>query len=176
MSHEIRTPLNGVIGFTELLRNTTLTKTQKDYLDNTINSANSLLGVISDILDFSKIESGKLELESVKSDIVQLFENSSDIIKVLAANKGLELLLNIDPAIPRFAYVDPIRIKQILVNLLSNAVKFTHVGEIELSVSFIPKSDERGVFRISVRDTGIGIKNEDKHKLFKAFFIPLAVS
>lgn len=169
MSHEIRTPLNGVIGFTELLRNTTLTKTQKDYLDNTINSANSLLGVISDILDFSKIESGKLELESVKSDIVQLFENSSDIIKVLAANKGLELLLNIDPAIPRFAYVDPIRIKQILVNLLSNAVKFTHVGEIELSVSFIPKSDERGVFRISVRDTGIGIKNEDKHKLFKAF-------
>lgn len=169
MSHEIRTPLNGVIGFTELLRTTKLTNNQKEYLDNAINSANSLLGVISDILDFSKIESGKLEIESVKTDIIQLFENSSDIIKVLASNKGLELLLNIDPAIPRFAYIDPIRIKQILVNLLSNAVKFTHIGEIELRVSFSSKSNNRGVFNISVRDTGIGIKEEDKHKLFKAF-------
>lgn len=169
MSHEIRTPLNGVIGFTELLRSTQLNKTQKEYLDNAISSANSLLGVISDILDFSKIESGKMELESVKTDIIQLFENSSDIIKVLASNKGLELLLNIHPDIPRFAYLDPIRTKQILVNLLSNAVKFTHSGEIELSLSFESINSTTGVYKVKVRDTGIGIKEEDRYKLFKAF-------
>lgn len=169
MSHEIRTPLNGVIGFTELLRSTQLNKTQKEYLENAISSANSLLGVISDILDFSKIESGKMELETIKTDIIQLFENSSDIIKVLASNKGLELLLNIHPDIPRFAYLDPIRTKQILVNLLSNAVKFTHSGEIEMSLSFEAKNSSSGVYKVKVRDTGIGIKEEDRYKLFKAF-------
>ncbi len=169
MSHEIRTPLNGVIGFTELLRTTTLNKSQREYLENAITSANSLLGVISDILDFSKIESGKMELESVKTDIIQLFENASDIIKVMASNKGLELLLNISPDIPRFAYIDPIRTKQILVNLLSNAVKFTHTGEIELSLNFELVTQNEGIFKVSVRDTGIGIKDSDRHKLFKAF-------
>ncbi|MBV5343118.1 histidine kinase, partial [bacterium] len=169
MSHEIRTPLNGVIGFTELLRTTPLNKSQSEYLENAITSANSLLGVISDILDFSKIESGKMELESVKTDIIQLFENASDIIKVMASKKGLELLLNIQPDIPRFAFIDPIRTKQILVNLLSNAVKFTHTGEIELSLSFESRNSNEGVFKVSVRDTGIGIKDSDRHKLFKAF-------
>lgn len=169
MSHEIRTPLNGVIGFTELLLNTPLSKIQKDYLDNTIISANSLLAVISDILDFSKIESGKMELESIKTDIVQLFENSMDIIKVSAAKKGLELLLNIHPDIPRFAYIDPIRTKQILVNLLSNAVKFTHTGEIELTLDFSSDDSGSASYLVSVRDSGIGIRNEDRDKLFKAF-------
>ncbi|OIP81646.1 MAG: hypothetical protein AUK44_09535 [Porphyromonadaceae bacterium CG2_30_38_12] len=169
MSHEIRTPLNGVIGFTELLRNTVLNKTQKDYLDNAITSANSLLGVISDILDFSKIESGKMELETIKTDIIQLFENATDIIKVHAANKGLELLLNINPEIPRFAFIDPIRTKQILVNLLSNAVKFTHIGEIELCLDFELIDNHSGMFKVRVRDTGIGIKDDQRNKLFKAF-------
>jgi PAS domain S-box-containing protein len=169
MSHEIRTPLNGVIGFTELLRTTPLNKSQSEYLENAITSANSLLGVISDILDFSKIESGKMELEMVKTDIIQLFENASDIIKVMASNKGLELLLNINPDIPRFAYIDPIRTKQILVNLLSNAVKFTQTGEIELSLNFELVNNHEGVFKVNVRDTGIGIKESDRHKLFKAF-------
>jgi len=169
MSHEIRTPLNGVIGFTELLRTTPLNKSQSEYLENAITSANSLLGVISDILDFSKIESGKMELEAIKTDIIQLFENSSDIIKVMASKKGLELLLNIQPDIPRFAFIDPIRTKQILVNLLSNAVKFTHTGEIELSLTFEKIGDNSGLFKVSVRDTGIGIKDSDRHKLFKAF-------
>ncbi|MFZ4581422.1 MAG: histidine kinase N-terminal 7TM domain-containing protein [Paludibacter sp.] len=169
MSHEIRTPLNGVIGFTELLRNTNLNKTQKDYLENAISSANSLLGVISDILDFSKIESGKMELESIKTDIIQLFENASDIIKIIASNKDLELLLNIHPDIPRFAYIDPIRTKQVLINLLSNAVKFTHTGEIELSLSFELRNNHSGIYKVKVRDTGIGIKDADRNKLFKAF-------
>lgn len=169
MSHEIRTPLNGVIGFTDLLLNTNLSDIQKEYLDNAIISANSLLGVISDILDFSKIESGKLELELIKTDIVQLIENASDIIKVHAAGKGIELLLNIQPDIPRFAKVDPIRLKQILVNLMSNAVKFTPNGEVELKISFDKVDEKSGNFTLEVRDTGIGVKEADKAKLFKAF-------
>ena len=169
MSHEIRTPLNGVIGFSELLRNTQLSKIQKEYLENSISSANALLGVITDILDFSKIEAGKLELELIKANIVELTESASDIIKVHAQNKGLELLLNIDPGVPKMAMVDPIRLKQVLVNLLSNAVKFTHKGEVELKLSYTKTDDQLGKYSFSVRDTGIGIKEKDKSKLFKAF-------
>lgn len=169
MSHEIRTPLNGVIGFTDLLRNTKLDPTQKEYLDNAISSANSLLSVISDVLDFSKIEAGKLELELIKTDIIKVIESAADIIKIHAAKKGLELLLNIQPDIPKFAVIDPIRLKQILVNLLSNAIKFTEKGEVELKLEFEPRDEERGFFSFSVRDTGIGIKESDKVKLFKAF-------
>ncbi len=169
MSHEIRTPLNGVIGFTELLRSTPLNKTQKEYLENAIVSANSLLGVISDILDFSKIEAGKLDLELVKTDMVQLMESATDIIKVHAANKKIELLLSIQPDMPRFALVDPIRLKQILVNLMSNAVKFTHDGEVELKLSFEKKDEKTGFFTLAVRDTGIGVRDTDRDKLFKAF-------
>jgi signal transduction histidine kinase/DNA-binding response OmpR family regulator len=169
MSHEIRTPLNGVIGFTELLRDTQLNKNQKDYLDNAITSANSLLGVINDILDFSKIESGKMELEQVKTDIIVLIENAADIIKIMAAKKGLELLLNEQHDLPRYLYLDPIRTKQILVNLLSNAVKFTHAGEVELKVTFEKLTKRTGKVCFSVRDTGIGIKESDRIKLFKSF-------
>lgn len=169
MSHEIRTPLNGVIGFTELLRNTPLNKNQKDYLENAIISANSLMGVINDILDFSKIESGKMELEQVKTDVYALLENAADIVKIMAAKKGLELLLNVQPGLPRYIFIDPVRTKQILINLLSNAVKFTHAGEVELKVGFEQISSKKGKVCISVRDTGIGIKEADKKKLFKAF-------
>ncbi len=168
-SHEIRTPLNGMLGFTELLRNTKLNKIQLEYVENAIMSANTLMAVINDILDFSKIESGKLELDIVHSDIVQLVEKSSDIVKIMASQKGLELLLNVQPDTPRYAYVDPIRLKQIMVNLLSNAVKFTTKGEVEICLKFKEIDEFQGQFTLAVRDTGIGIRNEDKSKLFKAF-------
>ncbi len=168
-SHEIRTPLNGMIGFTELLRNTKLNKVQLEYVENAIMSANTLMAVINDILDFSKIESGKLELDIVHTDIVQLVEKASDIVKIMASQKGLELLLNIQPDTPRYAYVDPIRLKQIMVNLLSNAVKFTTKGEVEISLRFKEIDEFQAQFILSVRDTGIGIRDEDKSKLFKAF-------
>lgn len=169
MSHEIRTPLNGVIGFTELLKNTSLNSIQQEYLSNAITSANSLLGIISDILDFSKIEAGKLDLEFIKTDLINLVESASDIIKIHAAKKNLELLLNIQPETPRYAVVDPVRLKQILVNLLNNAVKFTSIGEVELGLSYKKINDQKGYFTFTVRDTGIGISEIESKKLFKAF-------
>jgi len=169
MSHEIRTPLNGIIGFTDLLLKTPLSEIQQQYAENVNTSGFSLLGIINDILDFSKIEAGKMELDFIKTDIIELVEMASDIIKYHVANKGLELLLNIPQNVPRFAVVDPMRLRQILVNLLSNAVKFTQSGEVELTITFTKEDEFRGKFHFSVRDTGIGISVEQQKKLFKAF-------
>ena len=144
MSHEIRTPLNGIIGFTDLLKSTPLTPVQEQYLQNVKVSGESLLGIINDILDFSKIEAGMLHLEQIKVDMVELLDNSIDIVKFQSDNKNLELLFHVTPTMPRFAYTDPIRLKQILANLLGNAVKFTEKGEVELKVDYTPLSDTRG--------------------------------
>lgn len=169
MSHEIRTPLNGVIGFTDLLQNTPLTPLQLQYVQNANASGHTLLGIISDILDFSKIEAGMLELELVRTDLRELMESSMDMVKVPAAKKELELLLRIDPSMPRFVLTDPLRLKQILVNLLANAVKFTLSGEVELSVRFEVRAESRASLFFAVRDTGMGISEEQQTRLFKAF-------
>lgn len=184
MSHEIRTPLNGVIGFTELLLKTPLTPVQQQYAQHAHTSGQALLGIINDILDFSKIEAGKLELEIIQSDIVELMEQTADIIKYHAGQKQLELLLSIAPEMPRLAEVDPVRLKQILINLLSNAVKFTEHGEVELKVAFTPldltppdstpcdstpRDRSRGRYTFTVRDTGIGITPDQRQRLFQAF-------
>jgi PAS domain S-box-containing protein len=169
MSHEIRTPLNGIIGFTDLLQKTPLNAIQRQYAENVNTSGLALLGIINDILDFSKIEAGKMELDCINADIIELVEQASDIIKYHASKKGIELLLNIPHDMPRYAFLDPIRLKQILVNLFSNAVKFTQSGEVELKVTFTKKDEFTGKFNFSVRDTGIGISTEQQKKLFKAF-------
>ena len=169
MSHEIRTPLNGVIGFTELLEETPLSSVQEEYVRHANASGHALLGIINEILDFSKIEAGKLDLEMVETDLPDLAEQSISIIKYGADQKGLEVLLDLDLAMPRYAFVDPVRLKQVLANLLSNAVKFTEKGEVALQVQYAPGEGSRGRFTFSVRDTGIGIGGEEQKKLFQAF-------
>ncbi|MEI8272410.1 MAG: PAS domain S-box protein [Paludibacter sp.] len=169
MSHEIRTPLNGVIGFTDLLRSTPLSKVQEQYVKNANASGYDLLRIINDILDFSKIEAGMLELDNTETDMIELLGHSVDIIKYAAEKKQLELLLDIDPNMPRFATVDAVRLKQIFANLMGNAIKFTEKGEIELKVSYTDLGNKQGRFSFSVRDTGIGITEEQEKKLFKVF-------
>ncbi|MDD3577449.1 MAG: response regulator [Candidatus Cloacimonetes bacterium] len=169
MSHEIRTPLNGVIGFTELLLNSQLPSLQHSYAQNIVSSSYNLLGIINDILDFSKIEAGKLELEMLRTDVIDLVEHAADIVKIKTAQKGLELLMEIDPSIPRYAIIDPLRVNQILVNLLSNAAKFTENGEIHLKLSYKMADGDHADLTFAVRDTGIGIKRQQQKLLFRAF-------
>ena len=169
MSHEIRTPLNGVIGFSDLLRKTALPPTQNEYANAIHQSGNILLNLINDILDFSKIEAGKLELDVERTDLWAITEQATDVIKFKAAEKKLELLLHVEPEVPRYAWVDPVRLRQVLINLLSNASKFTEDGEIELAIRVQERLDNKTRLEFSVRDTGIGISPEKQNIIFEAF-------
>ncbi len=169
MSHEIRTPLNGVIGFSDLLRKTELPPTQSEYANAIHQSGNILLNLINDILDFSKIEAGKLDLDIERTDLWAITEQATDVIKFKAAEKELELLLHVEPDVPRYAWVDPVRLRQVLINLLSNASKFTDHGEIELAIRLMDRMGSKSRLEFSVRDTGIGISPEKQSIIFEAF-------
>ncbi|MGZ9736767.1 PAS domain S-box protein [Flavobacterium sp. GNP002] len=170
MSHEIRTPLNGIIGFTDLLMNTNLGVTQKKYITTVNQSAHSLLDIINDILDFSKIEAGKLDLYIEKYEIGEMLSQIIDLILYESNQKKLNLKLNIASDIPKYFWVDSVRLKQILINLLANAVKFTEKGSIQLDVTVLQKIDDSNAkIRFAVIDTGIGILEQNKKKIFQAF-------
>ncbi|MCW7461681.1 PAS domain-containing hybrid sensor histidine kinase/response regulator [Leptospira limi] len=169
MSHEIRTPLNGVIGFADLLMRTDLNQVQRKYMETVHLSALSLLDLINDILDFSKIESGKMELYKERVNIFDLLHQIAEIVKHKAYEKGLELILNISPKVPRNVFVDSLRLRQILLNLIGNALKFTLKGEIQIKLTANPVNQNEYEFLFEVIDTGIGISKENQNKIFEVF-------
>lgn len=169
MSHEIRTPMNAIIGMTHLALSNAIDAKQKNYLNKIDTAAKNLLGIINDILDFSKIESGKMSFEEIPFNLEDVLENVSSLNILKIQNKGLELLFDMDAALPTLLLGDPLRIEQILTNLVSNAVKFTEKGEIKIQIKLIAKNATECVLEFDVSDTGIGLSQEQQQKLFQAF-------
>jgi len=169
MSHEIRTPLNGVIGMLDLLSATPLSAQQLRYADIAKSSADSLLSLINQILDFSKIEAGKLELEEIEFDPRMVVEDAVEMFVGRAQTKQLELACRIGPEVPSSLLGDPDRFRQIVINLVNNAIKFTERGEVVVRLSVERQWHDRAVVRLAVSDTGIGIPEDRRCRLFQSF-------
>ncbi|WP_454019829.1 ATP-binding protein [Azospirillum sp. Marseille-Q6669] len=175
MSHEIRTPMNGVTAMAEMLDQTDLTEEQHGMLGVIRSSAQALLIIINDILDFSKIEAGKLEIESVPFSPLEVVEESAELVAGRIEEKGLQLSVDVGPGVPDRLTGDPTRVRQILINLMGNAVKFTEKGSVAVTVSAEPRSSTDGpadgsvVLRFAVTDSGIGLTEEQRAKLFQPF-------
>ena len=170
VSHEIRTPINAVIGMNEMVLRESSQEDVKKYSMDIKTSAHALLGIINDILDFSKIESGKMEIVPTEYELNSMLNDLYNMFSLRAQEKGLRFEVNVAPDLPSKLYGDDIRIRQVLINLLTNAVKYTRKGTVTFEVTG-ERSGADEVLHFTVRDTGIGIRQEDIPKLF----LPLSV-
>ncbi len=169
MSHEIRTPMNAILGMLALLRKTELTPRQADYAHKTDGAARSLLHLLNEILDFSKVEAGKMSLDPHPFRIDQLLRDLSVIYSANLGGKPVEVLFDVDPALPRHLVGDAMRLQQVLINLGGNAIKFTAEGEVVITLAVQRRDAATVTFEISVRDTGIGIAPENQARIFSGF-------
>ena len=169
MSHEIRTPMNGVIGTLQLLSDTELGPAQQEYVDTAHKSAHSLLTILNDILDLSKIEAGKLNLELIPLDLREIVTELITLHTMTAEEKVIELRADIDDKVPQVLIGDPTRIRQVLANLISNALKFTDKGHVLVRISVVSNDGRHAGISFEVEDTGVGIKEEVKDRLFNEF-------
>jgi PAS domain S-box-containing protein len=169
MSHELRTPINGIVGLTNMLRNTPMDDQQNSMLDLLEVSSQSLLGVINDVLDLSKIEAGKFSIVRTPNDIRKLVKSVFDLMKFKADEQNIELLLEADENLPQYIMIDSLRFNQIMMNLLSNAIKFTERGHVKLKVTVQHKHRDQVKLKFSIEDTGIGIASDRLSKIFESF-------
>ena len=169
MSHEIRTPINAIMGMNEMVIRESNDPAILEYSENLQNAAKTLLGLVNDILDFSKIEAGKMEIIPVEYHLSSVLNDLVNMIETRAEKKGLKFIVEADKNLPSVLFGDEIRIKQVITNILTNAVKYTEKGSVTLKVEFYPVDREKISLKVSVIDTGIGIKPEDMQKLFSAF-------
>ncbi|MGI6421328.1 MAG: ATP-binding protein [Syntrophomonadaceae bacterium] len=169
MSHEIRTPLNAITGMSYLLKKTEISLTQSMYIDRITQAANNMLSIINDILDFSKIEAGKVELEITSFSMDQVIQDVVNIISYKIEEQGIGFRLSKDPLVPNWFFGDSKRIQQVLLNVLNNAAKFTTAGEVSLDVRLMAKENDKYHISFTIKDTGIGMSEEQVNRLFTPF-------